>query len=58
MLEFDTHNELTSNGKWGGLFSENSDAASSPEAVAGTLGGTADTGTGEYGFVGVFLGQQ
>ena len=56
--ELITNNELDSNGKWGGLFSENSDAASSPEAVAGTLGGNTDTGTGEYGFVGVFFGQQ
>ena len=56
--DFETDQALNSQGKWGGLFSENSNPASSPEQVIGTLGGTAETNTGEYGFVGVFLGQQ
>ena len=55
VLEYGTDNELASQGKWGGLFSENSNSASSPEQVIGTLGGTTE---GDYGFVGIFTGQK
>ena len=58
VLEYGTGNELASQGKWGGLFSENSNSASSPEQVIGTLGGTAETAEGDYGFVGIFVGQK
>ena len=54
VLELSTGNGLNSQGKWGGLFSENDNALTQPSQVAGTLGGTADG----IGFIGVFLGQQ
>ena len=53
VLELSTNNELDSEGKWGGLFSENSDAAAHPSQAVGTLGGTAEGS----GFIGVFQGQ-
>lgn len=43
-----------SQGKWGGLFSESSNSASTPTHMAGTLAGTA----GDIGFVGVFTGEK
>ncbi len=46
--------DSSSHGKWGGLFSENTDAADTPNLAIGTLGGTA----GDIGFIGVFYGQQ
>ena len=52
--ELSTDTELTSQGKWGGLFSENSSASTHPSQAAGTLGGTADG----IGFIGVFQAQQ
>jgi hypothetical protein len=58
VLEYATDNKLASQGKWGGLFSENGNSASSPEQVIGTLGGTAETAEGRYGFVGIFHGQE
>lgn len=45
----------TSTGKWGGLFSENSNASTSPSMLVGSLGGTTSQG---HGFIGVFLGQK
>lgn len=51
-LALTSGSELTSQGKWGGLFSENSSGATHPLQMAGTLGGTADGN----GFIGVFLG--
>ena len=51
--ELSTDDDLpSSDGKWGGLFSENNNQTTHPSWVAGTLGGTAD-GTG---FIGVFHG--
>ena len=58
VLEYGTAREFTSQGKWGGLFSENDNPASSPGQVIGTLGGTATTDTGEHGFIGIFSGQK
>ena len=58
VLEYGTDREFTSEGKWGGLFSENSNSASSPEQALGTLGGTASTDTGRHGFIGIFSGQK
>ena len=54
ILELGTDNELNSEGKWGGLFSENSNAATHPSQAIGTLGGTAEGS----GFIGVFQGQE
>ena len=54
VLELSTDNELISQGKWGGLFSENSNTSTHPSQAAGTLGGTAEG----IGFIGVFYGQQ
>ena len=51
----DTNNpDPSSRGKWGGLFSENTDAADTPNLAIGTLAGTA----GDIGFIGVFYGAQ
>ena len=52
--ELSTNAELTSQGKWGGLFSENNNPSTHPSQAVGTLGGTADG----IGFIGVFGGQQ
>ena len=54
VLELNTDNELDSEGKWGGLFSENSNASTHPSQAVGTLGGTAEG----HGFIGVFHGQR
>ena len=54
VLELNTDNELDSEGKWGGLFSENSNASTHPSQAVGTLGGTAEG----HGFIGVFQGQE
>ena len=54
VLELSTDNELPSQGKWGGLFSENSRASTHPSQAVGTLGGTAEGS----GFIGVFYGQR
>ena len=54
VLELSTDNELTSQGKWGGLFSENSNTSANPSQAFGTLGGTAEG----IGFIGVFHGQR
>jgi hypothetical protein len=54
-----TTEEQYGSGKWGGLFSENIEATTEPEQVAGTLGGTFDDdddGEDDGGFVGVFHG--
>ena len=54
VLELSTDSELASQGKWGGLFSENSGTLTHPSQVVGTLGGT----TEDVGFIGVFSGGQ
>ena len=53
--ELSTNNELASQGKWGGLFSENGNSASTPEQAVGTLGGSTDEG---IGFIGIFAGNR
>lgn len=55
LLELSTNTELDSNGKWGGIFSENTSTSTHPLEAGGTLGGTTTTG---IGFTGVFRGQQ
>ena len=55
VIEFSTNNELASQGKWGGLFSENDNPASTPEQAIGTLGGSTDEG---IGFIGIFTGNR
>ena len=54
-----THPSLvigTTTGKWGGRFSDRSDSAGNPRAVAGTHAGTARTAGGSEGtFLGAFL---
>ena len=52
VLELSTQRELVSQGKWGGVFSENSNELTHPALVGGTLGGTAEG----MGFIGVFSG--
>lgn len=55
IVNLNTGTELASQGKWGGLFSENNNPTSTPTQVAGTLGGSTDEG---MGFIGAFLGQR
>lgn len=54
IFELRTEDELAQSGKWGGLFSENGKADDTPEAVVGTLGGTAEG----FGIAGVFLARR
>ena len=44
----------SSQGKWGGLFSENTGTTSTPAFAAGTLAGTAEN----IGFIGILFGEQ
>ncbi len=46
----------SSSGNWGGVFSDNDDADTTPDWVGGTLGGTFEDDGGEGAFVGVFVG--
>ena len=55
LFELNANKELASTGKWGGLFSENSNASTSPSMLVGSLGGTTSQG---HGFIGVFHGQK
>ncbi len=55
LLELSTNTELDSNGKWGGLFSENSSSSTHPSEAGGTLAGTTTSG---IGFAGVFHGRR
>ena len=55
LVNYDTNSPVSSSqGKWGGLFSENTGTTSTPAYAAGTLAGTAGT----TGFIGVLAGSQ